>query len=62
MFLSELHAKRTAARKPTERGCESGKPSAERLDEETHRFSAAGVPGSESHTTGSGASGDPEDY
>ena len=62
VLLSELHAKRTAARKPTERGCEPGKPSVERLDEKTHCFSAAGVPRSESHAIGSGTGGDPEDY
>ena len=62
MLLSELHAERIAARGSAGRGCESGKPSTERVDEKTHRFSTTGVSGSESHATGSGASGDPEDH
>ena len=62
VLLSELHAERTAAREPAERGCVFGKPPFERLDEKTQRFSAARVPGSESCATGSGASGDPEDH
>lgn len=38
MLLSELHAERIAARGATERGCEPGKPPAERLDEKPTAF------------------------
>ena len=62
MHLPELYAQGTAAPGSAGRWCESGKPPAERVGKKTQSLSAAGVSGSYARATGSGTSGDPEDY